>query len=441
MSAKKALKELEERAAREPKNLALRLRLAAALRAVGRRDEGTELVRSVALAYHAEGRLVQALAVCRSLLEIEPGDLITRALYADIEAARTGAPGEDPTQFGYRGASGSGPHDAPVTDTVPDDPDLEPTGAAPAPAPAPPTLPGTEADSAPEDDAVDTAPQPLVELADASAAGLPFASLPIEAQRVLVERRIARSFGPGDLIVREGDPGESCFVLASGHVQVIRRDAERAGETVEVARMGPGELFGEFALLADRRRHATVQAVDRVLVYELPRRVFRELAAAHPAVAASLERLYRERLLENLVGRSPFFRLLPASQRLGLAARFAFARFEAGQAIVREGDRGGGFYLVVLGSVEITKRAGERGALLLATLREGQFFGEMSLLSGTLASATVTATGPTELAELPRREFYEVLSAHPALWEELRREARRRELATENILAGETSVV
>jgi CRP-like cAMP-binding protein len=65
----------------------------------------------------------------------------------------------------------------------------------------------------------------------------------------------------------------------------------------------------------------------------------------------------------------------------------------------------------------------------------------MSLGAGTVCSASVTATGPTELAELPRRDFIELVSAHPAVWEGLRSESQRRELATANILAGDTSVV
>src|SRR5262249_6845749 len=72
------VRDVERLAAARPETLALRLRLAAALRSEGRREEGTALVRSVAAAYHAEGRLAQALAVCRSLLELEPGDGATQ---------------------------------------------------------------------------------------------------------------------------------------------------------------------------------------------------------------------------------------------------------------------------------------------------------------------------------------------------------------------------
>ena len=437
MSARKQLRELERLAAREPGNLALRLRLAAALRSAGRTDEGTALVRSVAAAYHAEGRLVQALAVCRSLLEIEPGDLATQALFTEIEAARTGAPGEEPTHWDDGTGRRQISTQLPIVEAAPEDYEIDEESGAPSAAER--TRPRPEQG---DEDSIDTAPTPLAgEIIDTSPAALPFAGLPPAALRDLLARRLPRRYAPGDIVVREGEPGESCFVIAVGQVRIRRRDPERPGESVEVARLGAGELFGEFALLADRRRHATVQAVDRVDAFEVPRKVLREIAAGHAGAAVALEKLYRERLLANLVLRAPFFRALPPERRLVLLGRFAPCRFESGEAIVREGERAGGFYLVVLGAVEITRRAGGRGAMLLATLGEGQYFGEMSILANTVAAATVTASGPTELAQLPRRELHDVLAAHPELRDELHREARRRELADANILAGETSLV
>src|SRR5262249_25497107 len=224
--------------------------------------------------------------------------------------------------------------------------------------------------------------------------------------------------------------------VSSGQVRVLRRDPERPGETHEVARLGAGELFGEFALLVDRRRHATVQAIDRVDADEIPRRVLREVAANHPGAGSELERLYRERLLTNLMRRAPLFRALPGERRSALVGAFTAARFEAGQDIVREGEANGGFYLVVLGAVEVTQRAGGGGATPLAPLGEAQSFGALPLVAGAAAAATVTATGPTELAQLPRRELHDLLTAHPAVLDEIRREARRRELSQANILAG-----
>ena len=131
---------------------------------------------------------------------------------------------------------------------------------------------------------------------------------------------------------------------------------------------------------------------------------------------------------------------LPAEQRPALAQLFHTRHVEAGEVIIQEGESGGGLFLVVLGGVNIVKH-GPTGPVPLGQLGEGAYFGEMSLLRGGVASATVVASDSTELAELPPRDFYQVVAAHPTLWEEIRREAARRELATHQILAGESNVV
>jgi CRP-like cAMP-binding protein len=422
------VRDAERALERDPGNLALRLRLAAALRAAGRHHDALDVYRSVAVAYQREGRLLQALAVCRSILELAPDDLETNVLHGELEAARTGAPGEEPT----RHDDGAGRRHR--------------TPAAP---PTPPATPPPPAPDAPGEDEVDfddeetrtppvlpplEPPEPLP-----GNAGVPPVLLRVVTGAALDElaphlrlRRVAA----GEVIVREGDPGDSCFVVAAGKVCVTKGAA-----ALELSRLGPGSFFGELALLADGRRHATVHALEPTQLYEIPRAAMQALAARHPEVQPALERLYRERLVATMVAHAPFFQPLPEDQRLALMTRFAAVRFPARHVVLREGDRGGGLYLVLLGGVEISKRGPAGQKVTLARLDEGAYFGEMSLLGGGAASATVTTSGPTELALLPRDEVDAVLSTHPAILDELRREARRRELDNRQILAGETDAV
>jgi len=225
-------------------------------------------------------------------------------------------------------------------------------------------------------------------------------------------------------------------------VRVLKRDPAGAStDVIEIARLGAGALFGEFALLADRRRHASVQALEACELYEIPRRLLRELSVEYADVGPALERFYRERLLSTLLATAPFFQPLPEEERAALMKRFVPRHVDAGVPIIREGEAGGGLYLIVLGTVDITRRSEARRQILLATLGEGAYFGEMSLLSGGHASATVTASGALELAQLSPRDFYDIVSAYPVIWEELRREANRRELLNQNILAGDTRMV
>ena len=266
-----------------------------------------------------------------------------------------------------------------------------------------------------------------------------FAMLPPEAAAELARRAVVKPYDPGEVVIREGDIGDACYVIVKGEVVVGKRGPD--GVDLELARLGEGALFGEFALLADRRRHATVVASIDSEIYEIPRHLLRELAAAFPAVGPALESFYRERLLSNLLLTTPLFALVPAEQRPALLARFQPQRVESGAAVVRQGERAGGLFLIVLGAVEVIRDLGLRTATVLASLGEGAYFGEMSLLSGDVASASVIAVGPCELAVLPPRDFYDVVSGNPALWTAMRGEAEARRLANAQILAGRTGIV
>jgi tRNA threonylcarbamoyladenosine dehydratase len=77
-----------------------------------------------------------------------------------------------------------------------------------------------------------------------------------------------REWGPGSVIVRQGDPGDSFFVVVEGEVQVEREATPGATPDV-VARLGPGDYFGELALITGEPRNATVVAASACRTLEL----------------------------------------------------------------------------------------------------------------------------------------------------------------------------
>jgi CRP-like cAMP-binding protein len=88
---------------------------------------------------------------------------------------------------------------------------------------------------------------------------------------------VAKTYGKGEAIVRQGEPGESMYVLCSGTVAVVLEPDKR-----EVATIRPGGYFGEMSLLTGEPRSATVVARGEVVVLELTAEVFRHLGAGSP---------------------------------------------------------------------------------------------------------------------------------------------------------------
>ena len=107
------------------------------------------------------------------------------------------------------------------------------------------------------------------------------------ADQMVAEKRPA-----GAVIVRQGDPGDKFYVIKSGRVDVI---VEEAGTRRTVATLGPGNFFGEAALLTGAPRNATVVAKEDLAVYTLGKEQFQAVLQA----SASFEEEVRKALFER----------------------------------------------------------------------------------------------------------------------------------------------
>jgi len=112
----------------------------------------------------------------------------------------------------------------------------------------------------------------------------------------------------------------------------------------------------------------------------------------------------------SMLGTVPFFSNLDVKKRKSLVSQGKEMTFKAGDAVVREGSLGVGFYLILDGKAEVRK--GER---VLATLGRGQFFGEMSLIDELPRSADVIALSPTKCWALTSWAFAGLVKTNPEI--------------------------
>jgi CRP-like cAMP-binding protein len=91
-----------------------------------------------------------------------------------------------------------------------------------------------------------------------------------------------RTFGRGEVVFHEGDPADSLHLISKGRFAV--RVTTPLGETAMLAIRGPGEAFGELALVSDAPRSATVAALEAAETHSIYRREFDELRREHPFV-------------------------------------------------------------------------------------------------------------------------------------------------------------
>ena len=118
--------------------------------------------------------------------------------------------------------------------------------------------------------------------------------------------------------------------------------------------------------------------------------------------------------LERALRGIDLFRPLTEDELRAAAQRFRHLHYAAGERIIREGDDGDSFFVVDRGEVQVQKALGGTSRAL-ATLMEGQFFGEMALLTGERRAATVVASTDVDLFTIDKGAFHEVLVANPAI--------------------------
>jgi CRP-like cAMP-binding protein len=113
----------------------------------------------------------------------------------------------------------------------------------------------------------------------------------------IAQLAVPRSFEPGEVVFREGDASDTCYIVRSGRARAVREHA--GGRTITLATFGPGDIFGELAMFEDERRSATVQALEPTSVVAILGPDMRRLMAEHPEISTRLVIALGRRLRET----------------------------------------------------------------------------------------------------------------------------------------------
>jgi CRP-like cAMP-binding protein len=120
--------------------------------------------------------------------------------------------------------------------------------------------------------------------------------VPADLQRIS-ELAVPREFEPGQVVFREGDSSDTCYIVRSGRARAVREHSD--GRTITLATFGPGDIFGELAMFEDERRSATVEAVEPTTAVAVLGPDMRRLMTEHPGIATRLVIALGRRLRES----------------------------------------------------------------------------------------------------------------------------------------------
>ncbi|MDQ6801118.1 MAG: cyclic nucleotide-binding domain-containing protein [Acidobacteriota bacterium] len=121
-----------------------------------------------------------------------------------------------------------------------------------------------------------------------------------------------------------------------------------------------------------------------------------------------------EPMFSRPLPQSPLFEVLNDEERAALVKEMDLEQHREGDIIITEGEPGSSMYVISTGEVKVYTR-GQKGSVYLAKLGEGDFFGEVSVLTGKPRTATITASQPTELLRLDKEKLDNALGKYPGI--------------------------
>src|SRR5204862_2003405 len=102
----------------------------------------------------------------------------------------------------------------------------------------------------------------------------------------VVEVAVPRQFVAGEVVFREGDESNTCYIVRSGRTRAVREHSD--GRSITLAHFGPGDIFGELAMFDDERRSATIETLDPLEAVAILGPDMRRLLREHPDISYKL---------------------------------------------------------------------------------------------------------------------------------------------------------
>jgi Fe-S-cluster-containing hydrogenase component 2/CRP-like cAMP-binding protein/thioredoxin reductase len=227
--------------------------------------------------------------------------------------------------------------------------------------------------------------------------------------------RATRILQEGEVIYEPGEFGTSFFTIVNGSVTL-----QSVGNSSLSTQLSAGEFFGEMSLLSGRPRTERAIAGPACVLVETPRRIMVKLMNSNEEVRKGIDWIFIVRELQRHFAPSASIRDLRA-----VAARVGIKRCKAGDVVFAQGDMGDSLFIIRSGNLTLSRQlAGSE--VVVAQLAAGSLVGEMALMGDPERRETARATVASELIEVKRPEFAQLIHRPDAPLESLQSEATRR---------------
>ncbi|EGD79944.1 camp-dependent protein kinase type I-beta regulatory subunit [Salpingoeca rosetta] len=204
----------------------------------------------------------------------------------------------------------------------------------------------------------------------------------------------------GETVIEQGDEGDNFYVVDEGELEVwkVEQEGEEAKKVLELSQ---GGSFGELALIYNQPRAATVKCRTDCQLWAIDQETYRRILMSST--------VKKRKDYEEFLSKVELLSSIDKYERLQIADALIPCTFSDGESIVKQGEEGNDFYIIVDGEVVVTQQndKGETGEV--GHLGRADYFGEIALLKDNKRHATVTAKGDVKCVKLDRDTFERML--------------------------------
>ncbi|KAJ3071043.1 hypothetical protein HDU98_005894 [Podochytrium sp. JEL0797] len=226
-----------------------------------------------------------------------------------------------------------------------------------------------------------------------------FRSCDEEQYRDVVDAMAEKRVAPGEEVIKQGGVGDYFYVVETGTLDVFV--SKGGAPPAKVYEYSDGGSFGELALMYNAPRAATVVATSECICWALDRVTFRRILMENTS--------RKRRMYESFLEEVKLLASLEAYERHKIADVLESQVFNEGEIVIRQGDVGEQFYIIESGEAAVTKII-DGLVHEYPSLKKGDYFGELALLTDQPRQATIRASGGRlKVATMGKKAFVRLL--------------------------------
>lgn len=246
--------------------------------------------------------------------------------------------------------------------------------------------------------------------------------LSVEQRQYLLDRGIVRSVLPGEVLCECGQQGDRVYILVFGEVEVSKTSD---GQSVVLAHLRQGEIFGEISALYNSPRISTVTVTKPSVLLEIPGETLTQVVDQNSLLRLAIIQRYKTRITRTALRGVASLRYLSDEALQYLIESSSLVGIPEGNKIVEEDEAGDALYVIIYGTARVSHTFGD-SQINLALLRSGDYFGEWSILTGAPRAASVTAVTPVEAVRIDCEIFLDFIKDNPEVRDRIDLDAHNR---------------